>query len=74
MSSSDLSSRLVTPGVRLCPADEQKYASGPGTYVLNGFIYSCLLGRVKLNRIGTDKDGNKEKVRGTIVSGANRCL
>ncbi len=37
--------------------------SGPGTYVLHGFIYSCLLGRVKLVRTEEEEGGDEaEKV------------
>ena len=39
--------RIVTPGMRICAAEE-RYAAGPGTYSIRGYIYSSLVGILKL--------------------------
>ena len=38
---------VVVPGVRLCEADE-RHVAGPGTYAQHGYIYSSLLGELRL--------------------------
>ena len=38
---------LVLPGVRLCPSD-QIHLAGPGTYTQHGYIYSSLVGELRL--------------------------
>jgi len=38
---------VVVPGVRLCESDE-KHLSGAGTYQQHGYIYSSVLGQLKL--------------------------
>ncbi len=38
---------IVVPGVRLCEADE-RHVAGPGTYAQHGYIYSSLLGQLRL--------------------------
>jgi len=52
----------VVPGVRLCQSDESHIA-GPGTYAQHGYIYSSLVGQIKLVH-------NKDKVVSVEVEGA----
>lgn len=40
-------SDIVVPGVRLCEVDE-RHVAGPGTYAQHGYIYSSLLGQLRL--------------------------
>ena len=42
-----MKSKFVLPGVRICEATEG-YVSGPGTYCLQGYIYSSLAGELNL--------------------------
>jgi hypothetical protein len=41
---------IVVPGLRLCEADE-RHVAGPGTYAQHGYIYSSLLGELRLVNI-----------------------
>lgn len=40
----------VVPGLRICQSDEG-HVSGPGTYAQHGYIYSSLVGEIKLNNM-----------------------
>ena len=42
--------RYVLPGMRIC-AEEDYYQSGPGTYPLQGYIYSSLAGTLNLKPV-----------------------
>ena len=53
--------RLVVPGTRLCPADDGRFQSGRGTYVLHGYIYSSLAGVLRLRGKG-GKEGDEGDV------------
>ena len=39
--------QIVVPGMRICAAEDQ-YFSGSGTYLLHGYIYSSLAGKLRL--------------------------
>ena len=39
--------QIVVPGMRICAAEDQ-YFSGTGTYLLHGYIYSSLAGKLRL--------------------------
>jgi exosome complex component CSL4 len=39
---------VVVPGMRLCPLEEDRYQSGPGTYAMHGYIYASLTGTLKM--------------------------
>ena len=54
--------QVVVPGMRLCPLEEDKYTSGPGTYAMHGYIYASLVGTLAMvHRVGKDKEKEREK-------------
>lgn len=59
---------LVVPGLRLCESDD-KHISGPGTYLMHGYIYSSQVGELTLihtqnNTVSVEVEGCGQK---TIV-------
>lgn len=56
---------IVVPGLRLCEADE-RHVAGPGTYAQHGYIYSSLLGELRLvntanNAVSVEVEGCGQK-------------
>jgi len=56
---------IVVPGLRLCESDD-KHVAGPGTYSQHGYIYSSLLGELKLihtrnNTVSVEVEGCGQK-------------
>lgn len=68
--------KFVVPGMRLCGADDGKFRAGKGTYILHGFIYSSLVGILKLETYRPDtahedkdkKEAVKEILNVEVVS------
>merc|ERR1712241_232482 len=51
--------RVVVPGMRICAAEDH-YTSGPGTYVLNGYVYSSLAGFLHLVPTSNNQKQNQK--------------
>lgn len=65
----DQPKRLVVPGMRLCPSDDERYQSGNGTYILHGYIYASLAGRVKLTPLKGKNDKEQDVMTVEVDSG-----
>ena len=66
--------RLVVPGTRICDADDNRFLSGSGTYVLHGSIYSSLVGTLNLSPVPSDGKEKDHKVMKVEVESRRKEL
>ena len=64
-------SSVVLPGVRLSPSDNV-HIPGQGTYTQHGYIYSSLLGQLKLVHLKNNVVSVEVKYRINVLLGAKK--